>query len=321
MPAEHHLIGKWAYMSAQHSDIVTRHRDLIANEFAYLPAEAAERGVPMPDVCREALSPSGGAPTVSALRWHGAREEIIEFHGAALNAHAWDSVNLLLGLPALAVDMPGHGDSDWNDDFDYGPERLADALAPVVAGASGKVTLLGHSLGGLTAIELAARFPDRISGLVVVDITPSRRRLAPGSARIREFVQGPESYGSYEEIVERARQTGMGRDREQLERGVVLNTRRRPDGRIKFKHHLASPPAGQPLPDPDMRWMWSRLESVAVPVALVYGNRGLVDAAQLDEFRRRMPAAAIFETDAGHNVQRDAPQTVADAVRHVRQHG
>ena len=53
-------------------------------------------------------------------------------HGGGQNAHTWDTVILGLGVPALAVDLPGHGRSAWREDGDYGPRLNADTVASVL---------------------------------------------------------------------------------------------------------------------------------------------------------------------------------------------
>ena len=42
-----------------------------------------------------------------------------------LNAHGFDPVVLALDAPALALDLPGHGRSDWREDANYRPDLLA----------------------------------------------------------------------------------------------------------------------------------------------------------------------------------------------------
>ena len=54
--------------------------------------------------------------SVSALRWGSGAPEVVFVHGGAQNAHTWDTVALALGRPALAIDLPGHGHSDWRVD-------------------------------------------------------------------------------------------------------------------------------------------------------------------------------------------------------------
>jgi pimeloyl-ACP methyl ester carboxylesterase len=190
-------------------------------------------------------------------------------------------------------------------------------MAPAVARllrdpAIGARPVIGQSLGGLTAIQLAAQFPEVISALVIVDITPSRR-LIPGTERIRDFMRGQESFADYDEVVAAAQSTGMGRDRAGLERGIILNTRRRPDGRLVFKHHFAPPPRAN-LAERDITYLWSALESLRIPVLLVRGTRGIVDRAQVEEFRERVPVGSVVVLEAGHNVQREAPVALARAI-------
>lgn len=90
------------------------------NEFALLQEQALELGLLWdrpPAVRREFLEvPSGRR--LSALVWGHRPPELVLLHGGAQNAHTWDSVALLLGRPLMAIDLPGHGHSDWRLDRD-----------------------------------------------------------------------------------------------------------------------------------------------------------------------------------------------------------
>ncbi len=72
----------------------------------------------------------------------------------------------------VSVDLPGHGDSD----AEPGPCSIAgyaDAVAHVIAELGlGRVVAVGHSMGGITVLQLAAAHPDRVAGIVMVDPAP-----------------------------------------------------------------------------------------------------------------------------------------------------
>ena len=65
---------------------------------------------------------------ISALKWGDEPPQVVFLHGGGQNAHTWDTVILGLGVPALAVDLPGHGRSAWREDGDYGPKLNAETL-------------------------------------------------------------------------------------------------------------------------------------------------------------------------------------------------
>src|SRR5690606_30916865 len=94
------------------------------SEFRYLPAQAQRFGIPVPSARRIALALPDGR-SLSALHIGDGAPELTLLHGAGLNAHTWDSVALLLGRPALMIDLAGHGDSSWRTDLDYSPAALA----------------------------------------------------------------------------------------------------------------------------------------------------------------------------------------------------
>ncbi|MEZ5248352.1 MAG: alpha/beta hydrolase [Ilumatobacteraceae bacterium] len=99
--------------------------------------------------------------------------EIVFVHGGSQSAHTWDTTIMALGRRAFAVDLPGHGHSDWRDDGDYTPSRLADDVAVVVSALAPRASLVvGMSLGGLTSMQLAVRHSHLVRSLVMVDITP-----------------------------------------------------------------------------------------------------------------------------------------------------
>ncbi|MGL1386213.1 alpha/beta fold hydrolase, partial [Vibrio parahaemolyticus] len=89
------------------------------------------------------------------------------------NAHTWDTTLLHLGVPALALDLAGHGDSSWREDAAYVGRVLApDVAAALEAWTDRPQVVVGQSLGGLTAAALAASRPDLVAQVVIVDITP-----------------------------------------------------------------------------------------------------------------------------------------------------
>ena len=161
--------------------------------------------------------------------------------------------------------------------------------------------------------------------LVIVDVTPG---IDPGEgpAVLREFFSGPTDYATRDELVDRAMSFGLGGDRAATERGVYLNTRVRPDGRVEWKHHMARLAATALAPatttepttgrEPVLgKHGWEDLAAVRVPLTLIRGSQGYVSPANLEEFEERLPDASVIEVEAGHNVQEQIPLALADLVR------
>jgi pimeloyl-ACP methyl ester carboxylesterase len=95
-------------------------------------------------------------------------------HDSGQDAHTWDPTILALGLPALAIDLPGHGHSTPLDRPDHSPWNAADAAAHAVRRwAPEAEAVVGASLGGLATIRLAAIVPELVRRAIVVDVTPS----------------------------------------------------------------------------------------------------------------------------------------------------
>jgi pimeloyl-ACP methyl ester carboxylesterase len=333
-----------AYSSAGAEDRVSGHRHVGENgpvseptdEFSFLPEQAAEAGIegPVPRGERLSIALEGGR-TLSALRYVPPGAEtapVVTFlHGAGLNAHTWDTTILALGLPALSIDLPGHGDSSWRDDLAYVGGVLApDVAAGMEAWTEGPQLLVGQSLGGLTAAAVAASRPDLVSELVVIDITPGVDSNA-GPTQLREFFAGPVDWASRDELVDRALAFGLGGGtRRRAERGVYFNSRVRPDGRVEWKHHFAhlanamsaSPAdaaqaaeAGDAVSAVLGEAGWEDLAAVSARTTLIRGERGYVTEADAAEFARRVPEASVVVVPAGHNVQEEIPMELGQRLR------
>lgn len=110
----------------------------------------------------------------------GRGRDLVLLHGWSLNLRVWDSVarELTRRFRVIAIDLPGHGRSDW-DAKASSPAAQAWRVHETLAPLTERYTLVGWSLGGQFALDLAAAMPAGIERLVLVSTTP-RFLTAPG---------------------------------------------------------------------------------------------------------------------------------------------
>jgi len=117
------------------------------------------------------------------FRSYGTGEPLIILHGVFGSSDNWQSVgkDLSARYQVYLVDQRNHGNSPHSDEFDY--NVMADDLLELMLNEGiDRAHLLGHSMGGKTAMTFATRYPERVNKLVVVDISP--RHYEPHHARI-----------------------------------------------------------------------------------------------------------------------------------------
>jgi pimeloyl-ACP methyl ester carboxylesterase len=286
------------------------------DEFGLFHENAEEVGLLLdraPTVRRERV-PTPSGPAISALVWGDGPPEMIFLHGGAQNAHTWDTVALALDRPLVALDLPGHGHSEWRDDKDYRPQVMASDIAHVCETlAPDAEVLVGMSLGGLTAVVVVAENPHVAPRLAVVDVTPGVNR--DKAKDIIDFVSGPEQFDSFDEMLERTIQFNPTRSESSLRRGVLHNAVQRDDGKWTWRWDLPDPSR---FVDLEGRFadLWEAVEAVSGPMLLVQGgNSPVVDDDDITELRRRQPSVRHVVVDgAGHSVQGDQPLELASLL-------
>jgi pimeloyl-ACP methyl ester carboxylesterase len=223
-----------------------------------------------------------------------------------------------LGVPALAVDLPGHGQSAWREDGDYSPQHNAAAVAPLISDLAPEAELVvGMSLGGLTAIGLGAIAPQLVRELVLVDVTPSSLRryaeLTTEQQGTVALVAGDREFSSFAAILEKTVAAAPHRDPKSLRRGVFHNSRRLDNGNWTWRYDNI-----RKIPDFDS--LWDDLAGLSVPVRLVRGGTsGFVTDEDSDELARRAKHFRGLQVveNSGHSVQSDQPLVLTEILRGV----
>jgi pimeloyl-ACP methyl ester carboxylesterase len=291
------------------------------DEFALFHENAEEFGLPWrgtPDVRRSAID-VGNGQTISALVWGGGAPEVVLIHGGAQNAHTWDTVALALDRPLVALDLPGHGHSSHRADHLYWPAENAIAVERAVRElAPDAQMVVGMSLGGLTSIALTDRAPDLVRQLVLVDVTPGVNREK--STAIANFIDGPEYFESFDEILQRTIAFNPTRTESSLRRGVLHNAIEAEDGRWRWRYDLPRRGTGEGEEGrimPGLDELWDAVGRIKVPLTLARGSVSpVVDDDDVAELQRRKPDArvVVFE-GAGHSIQGDQPIELANLLQ------
>jgi len=296
------------------TDVVTAvHYD----EFGLFNENAAEFGIELREqpVVRRVSVDIGDGCELSALRWGTETPALVLLHGGAQNAHTWDTVALALARPLVAIDLPGHGHSSHRDDHAYWPADNAVAVEIAVRElAPDAQVVVGMSLGGLTALALVDRAPDLVRSLVLVDVTPGVNREK--SSTIARFIDGPEYFASFDEILARTVAFNPTRSESSLRRGILHNAIETPDGRWRWRYDLPRRGSGDGDDGrimPGLDDLWAAVSTMNAPLMLVRGAASpVVDDDDIAEMRRRNPDIDVEVVEgAGHSVQGDKPLELA----------
>ena len=106
---------------------------------------------------RERMYSVGSGMRIACDAWGDpADPPVILLHGGGQTRHAWGGTAkalALAGMHALAIDMRGHGDSDWSADGDYGPETYVNDLRDIMHTLDEPAALVGASLGGSSSLK------------------------------------------------------------------------------------------------------------------------------------------------------------------------
>jgi pimeloyl-ACP methyl ester carboxylesterase len=252
---------------------------------------------------------------LSYLDWGGDGPPALFLHGGALTGHTWDLVCLGLrdDFHCVALDLRGHGDSGWTDDY-----RIGASVTDVAALAShlgwGPFHLMGMSLGGNIAGHYAAAHGGLLS-LTFVDVGPHVDFAA--SARMRGFISGAGPAPTVEALVDAAMTLSPHSDRDTVLYRYRHSLRRTPEGFVWKRDQR------RPHDYPHIIAKLDELEhlagAIACPMLIARGGRSRIYSDdKAAAFAARFPDGRWTAIDgAGHNVQEDNPKALAAAFREL----
>jgi pimeloyl-ACP methyl ester carboxylesterase len=276
----------------------------LGDEFALVAQTAAEVGTAggeLPRVRRGWVNvPAGGH--VSGVFWGDGSPEVVFLHDIGESARVWDAVALTVGRPSLAVDLPGHGRSDWRRDGRYEPAKLTSAVAEAIRSFAPRARLVaGSGLGGHTALALRRRQPRLVPRLALVSTIPGS---GPGLAQERP---GPERFASRAEALAALTVRRPERSAQSLRREIAYELIQDQDGSWAWRHHPGSLPpaplggdAGTGDPRVADEALWGELGQLGTAATLIRGDwNGPLSAADLARLRERAPGVQVITIPGG----------------------
>jgi pimeloyl-ACP methyl ester carboxylesterase len=267
----------------------------LTDEFALVAETAAEVGVAadaLPRVRRSWVNvPAVGH--VSGVWWGEGPPELVFLHDIGDSARRWDAVALAAGRPAVAIDLPGHGRSDWRRDGQYEPAKLAPAVAEAIRSFAPRVALVvGVGLGADTALALRRRHARLVPGLALVGTLPGASSGRSGQR------PGPERFASHADALAAlaARRPDAGHPA--LRREVLYELVQQPGGFWTWRHHGGNqPPAPAPgeAGSPDGDALWDELGQLGRAAVVIRGDQaGGLTASDLARLGERVPDAVVL---------------------------
>ena len=257
---------------------------------------------------------------IAADVWGSNNEElVILLHGGGQTRHAWGDTGKKLaeaGYHSVALDLRGHGDSQWHADGDYSIRAYKDDLVSIINEIGKPARLVGASLGGMASLALAG---DEINShlctaLIMVDIGIYPDPV--GSDRIVNFMlSGEKGFDSLEDAAKSISNYLPHRKKPKDPEGLKKNLRLKDDGRYYWHwdpRFIRRRPGSR-----DRRYFDLQLkaaEKVSIPTLLIRGALSdVVTMEDVDYFLSVISHAKFVEIEnAAHMIAGDRNDIFAE---------
>ena len=231
---------------------------------------------------------------------------VVFIHGLAGHHGEWSPVikRLAKRVGAVAADLAGHGahPQQWSERASY----EADVVALIEASGAGQVVLVGQSMGGIVALQVAADRPDLVSALVLVEAGIEMMTTEALDGLRRWFASWPDRFVDREDAAQFFGPTAPSTPAwiDGLHAGTNgLTARFDADDLMQCMATIATSDRGA---------VWRSLQ---MPSTLVIGQQGTLASADVARMQALRPASVVEVVDnAGHDVHLDRPSDVAAAI-------
>jgi peroxiredoxin len=254
---------------------------------------------------------------------------VLLLHGGGQTRHSWGTTLGAVadkGWRAYAVDLRGHGESDWAADGDYTLDAFAGDVLAIARQLAAPPALVGASLGGIASLAAIGEHTDeRVArALVLVDVAP--RMEEAGRMRIGLFMAEhmDSGFASLDEVADAIQQYNPHRPRPSDLHGLQKNLRRGTDGRWYWHWDPAfiggrlgsTDETRSSIVDPERLGLAAR--ALTIPTLLVRGRvSDLLSEEGAQELLALVPHAQLVDVaGAGHMVAGDRNDLFNDAVVH-----
>ena len=296
-------------------------------DYAQLMAEAAEAQGLQPS---SIVPPADHEVELNGIRFHyldwgnDHLPHLVLLHGGSLTAHTWDMAALLLRdrYHIVALDQRGHGDTAWTPESQLNENNndlmLEDTRLFIEHLGYDHLTLTGMSMGGMNTIRYAARHPERLDAVGIVDIAPETMR--EGQIEMEAFREATETLSSFDDFLDRAVRFMPHRPQAHLRYSLTHSLKQVDDGWTWKQDHRRREGMSEGTEEEQQaaraaraEAMWANVKAIAQPVMLFRGENSKILAHEVAEktVAEMQDARLVVIPRATHNVHSDNPSDFA----------
>ncbi|HOO72650.1 MAG TPA: alpha/beta hydrolase [Spirochaetota bacterium] len=228
---------------------------------------------------------------------------LICVHGWTADRHRWDHQidNLSKKTRVIRFDLRGHGESE-KPSIEYTIDQLSDDLNALMSKLKiKKAVLAGHSMGGMTILNFALKYPEKVEKLILVD-TIGKFIFSLG----RKIIFLISDYTPFEFFVKTniVRAFKKGFPKKRLEEFIALSQNTPQQVVMSFFRAMG-------------KWnVLKKLKSITAPCLIIHGYYDIqFPLSQALKMALALPRATIKVVDSGHESPIEVPETITEAIR------